>query len=48
MRRIEIAAIEYMLSKGFKPPVWVSANLPGGDAVNEQYIEKYFYRVKAM
>ncbi|MBA4388972.1 MAG: hypothetical protein C0404_13405 [Verrucomicrobia bacterium] len=48
VRRIEIAAIEYMLSKGFKPPVWVSANLPGGDVVNERYIEKYFYRVKMM
>ncbi|MFC1672010.1 sugar isomerase domain-containing protein [Planctomycetota bacterium] len=48
VRRIEIAAIEYMLSKGFEPPVWVSANLEGGDAINEKYIEKWYNRVKLM
>jgi uncharacterized phosphosugar-binding protein len=48
VRRIEIDAIEYMLSKGFKPPVWVSANLPGGDVANERYIEQYYHKVKLM
>jgi uncharacterized phosphosugar-binding protein len=48
VRRIEIEAIEYMLSKGFDPPVWVSANLPGGDVANERYIEKYYNKVKLM
>ena len=48
VRRIEIAAIEHMLAKGFEPPVWVSANLEGGDAANERYIEKYYNRVKLM
>jgi uncharacterized phosphosugar-binding protein len=48
VRRIEIDAIEHMLSKGFKPPVWMSANLPGGDVVNERYIAEYHNRVKLM
>jgi uncharacterized phosphosugar-binding protein len=48
VRRIEIDAIAHMLSKGFKPPVWVSANLPGGDVVNERYIAEYYNRVKLM
>ena len=38
----------HMISKGFKPPVWVSANVEGGDKANEQYIEKYFNKVKLM
>ncbi len=48
VRRIEIEAIEHMLRRGGNPPVWVSANLPSGDAVNQKYIEKYHDRVKLM
>lgn len=48
VRRIEIEAIEYMLSKGYKPPVWVSANLPGGDQINDRYIDQYFEKIKLM
>ena len=48
VRRMEIEAIEYMLSKGYKPPVWVSANLPGGDAINQRYIDEYYHKVKLM
>lgn len=48
VRRIEIEAIQYMLSKGYKPPVWVSANLPGGDQINNRYIDQYFEKIKLM
>ncbi|UCF98938.1 MAG: sugar isomerase domain-containing protein [Spirochaetaceae bacterium] len=48
VRRIEIEAIKYMLSKGVRPPVWVSANLPDGDEKNQQYIDQYFDKVKLM
>jgi len=45
VRRIEIEAIKYMIKKGFQPPVWVSANLPGGDKSNEKYIREYNEKV---
>ena len=34
------------LERGVIPPVWKSANLPGGDAYNKALIEKYLPRVK--
>ena len=48
VRRMEIEAIKYMLSKGFKPPVWVSANLPGGDKINDKHINQYYNKIKIM
>lgn len=33
--------VELLLEKGVQPPVWVSANAPGGDAWNKQFIEQY-------
>ncbi|HEB31725.1 MAG TPA: sugar isomerase domain-containing protein [Spirochaetes bacterium] len=48
VRRIEIEAVKHMISKGFDPPVWVSANVQGGDAINEEYIKKYYNKVKLM
>ncbi len=48
VRRIEIAAVEEILKRGKTPPVWVSANSPDGDRINEEYIEKYFYKIKTM
>jgi uncharacterized phosphosugar-binding protein len=48
VRRIEIEAIRYMLRQGKKPPVWVSANLVGGDEVNQRYIDRYYEKVKLM
>lgn len=40
------AAVENMVSLGVKPPVWKSANAPGGDEANRQYIAEYSGRVK--
>lgn len=37
---------EKLLEKGIQPPVWMSANMPGGDEANKALEEKYFYRVK--
>lgn len=48
VRRIEIEAVKYMIGKGFKPPVWVSANVQGGDVINEKYIKEYYNKVKLM
>jgi len=41
-----IKTVEKILKKGGIPPVWVSANIPGGDKANKQLEEKYYSRVK--
>lgn len=33
--------IELLLKMGVQPPVWVSANAPGGDEWNKKFIKKY-------
>jgi len=45
---LEIATVKKCVEKGIKPPVWSSANAPGGDAMNAKYIDKYFPRVKSL
>jgi uncharacterized phosphosugar-binding protein len=47
-RRLDIEAIKYMVKKGFKPPVYMSANRLGGDEANAALIEKYFNRIKLL
>lgn len=39
-------AAEKLAAAGMKPPVWMSANMPGGDQANKALEEKYFGRVK--
>ncbi|MEM2246200.1 MAG: SIS domain-containing protein [Thermofilum sp.] len=39
-------AAEILLSRGVKPEVWMSSNVPGGDETNRRYMEKYFDAVK--
>jgi uncharacterized phosphosugar-binding protein len=48
VRRMEIEAVKYMLDRGHKPPLWVSANLPKGDEINQGYIDAYYDKVKLM
>lgn len=47
-RIIEIEAIKYMLDKEFTPPVWVSANIPGGDKANKKREEEYCHRIEIL
>ncbi len=44
--RLEIETVRICLERGVQPPVWMSANLPGGDQYNAALIEKYLPRVK--
>ena len=48
VRRMEEEAIRYCVSKGCEPPVWCSANSPGGDDLNAALEEEYWYRVKML
>lgn len=46
--RLEIETVDLCLKRGVEPPVWKSANVPGGDEANRRYIEKYKPRVKML
>jgi uncharacterized phosphosugar-binding protein len=46
LHSIVVATVERMVSIGTKPPIWKSANAPGGDEANRQYIADYSGRVK--
>jgi uncharacterized phosphosugar-binding protein len=46
--RLEIATVKKCIEKGIKPPVWSSANAPGGDERNGKYVDKYLPRVKSL
>lgn len=41
-----VATIETLLSRGVRPPVWYSANMPGGDEINARHFEVYGPRIK--
>ncbi len=41
-----IETVKKLVEKGVKPPVWKSANMPGGDEANKKYEEKYANRIK--
>ncbi|SRR6056297_797310 len=41
-----IETVRIILDKGKEPPVWMSANMPGGDEANKKYEEKYAARIK--
>lgn len=45
---LEIETIKKCIDNGITPPVWSSANTPGGDQVNAKYLDKYFSRVKCL
>ncbi len=44
--KLEIATVKKCLKKGIKPPVWSSANTPGGDEINAKFVKEYLPRVK--
>ena len=41
-----LTAVAKLSEMGIKPPLWMSANLPGGDEANKALEEKYFPLVK--
>ncbi len=45
---LEIETVRQCVENGITPPVWCSANAPGGDEKNAYYIEKYKPRVKML
>ena len=45
---LEIETVRQCIERGITPPVWSSANTPGGDEKNAKYLEKYRPRVKML
>ena len=45
---LEIATIRECVKRGVTPPVWKSANTPGGDEFNKANIDKYKPRIKML
>lgn len=43
---LEIETVRQCIDMGIIPPVWSSANTPGGDEKNAVYLEKYKPRIK--
>ena len=38
--------VEELVRRGIEPPIWMSANLPGGDEANRKHFDKHLRRVK--
>ena len=45
---LEIETVKQCIDRGITPPVWSSANTPGGDEKNAAYLEKYRPRIKML
>ena len=45
---LEIECVKQCIDRGITPPVWSSANTPGGDEKNAAYLKKYRPRVKML
>lgn len=45
---LEIETVRQCVERGVTPPVWCSANAPGGDEKNAAYLEKYKPRIKML
>jgi len=43
-----LLTIEELVKRGIEPPIWQSANSPGGDEANLKYIKKYRNRIKKL
>jgi uncharacterized phosphosugar-binding protein len=46
MNLLVIETVKQLLALGVDPPLWMSANLPGGDEANRAFEEKYIPRIK--
>jgi uncharacterized phosphosugar-binding protein len=46
LHSVVAAAVSHMVSLGIDPPIWKSANTPGGDEANQKYYEAYSGRVQ--
>ena len=43
-----IRTVAALVARGSEPPVWRSGNMPGGDAANARFIDRFRDRVRAL
>lgn len=48
LNSIVIESINMLVNEGVKPPVWKSGNATGGDAWNQQFIDRFKGRIKLL
>ncbi len=48
LNSLMIRTVEKLVEKGVRPAIWKSANIPGGDEDNEQYLRAYKEKIKAL
>jgi uncharacterized phosphosugar-binding protein len=41
-----IRVVEVCAERGIDPPLWMCANIPGADEINEKYLKKYIPRMR--
>jgi uncharacterized phosphosugar-binding protein len=41
-------AVQLLVQEGVTPPIWMSANAPGGDEANARFIERFKGRIKKL
>ena len=46
LHMLMIRTVEKLAARGISPPIWTSANIPGGDEANEAMHKKYDSRVR--
>jgi uncharacterized phosphosugar-binding protein len=46
LESIVAETVNLLVERGIDPPVWMSANLPGGDENNKKYIDQYLGVIK--
>lgn len=48
MNLLSLETIRLLAERGIDPPIWQSANSPGGDAANQKHIATYRERIKKL
>lgn len=48
MNGVMLSAIAKLADRGIDPPIWQSANSPGGDDANRDHLAKYLPRIKKL
>jgi uncharacterized phosphosugar-binding protein len=45
---IVVEAINMLVNEGINPPVWRSGNAPGGDEWNNQFLDRFYGKIKCL
>ncbi|MCX8170935.1 MAG: SIS domain-containing protein [Candidatus Bathyarchaeota archaeon] len=48
LQSLVIATVDNLIKDGFKPKIWTSTHIPGGEEKNREILEEYFKRIKPL